>query len=242
MALTRLRHKARVFRARGNAVECPCCGGRWKAMEAHRARANARCPGCGSLERHRTMWLFLHRETTILSSRISLLHIAPEPVFAALFRDKPNIEYLSGDLESPYAMKEMDVTALPCPDSSFDAVICNHVLEHVPDDTKALGEIYRVLKPAGSAYMQHPIDYSLEKTYEDPAVTSPDDRLREFGQEDHVRWYGADHIDRLRLAGFDVTRRRYADEVGPETAARYGLGEERGDRRAGEIHVCTRPT
>lgn len=231
----------RQFKLRGNAVECPCCHGTFRELEPHRDLPNRRCPRCGSLERHRLLWLFLERETDLFTRRQSLLHIAPEQVYSAKFAGHATIDYVSGDLGPGKAMEVMDVTAIDRPDGSFDAVMCNHVLEHVPDDRRAMSELFRVLKPGGVAYMQHPIDYALERTYEDASVTSPEDRMREFGQEDHVRWYGSDFVERLRSVGFDVTMRRYADELDSATLARICVDESRfGTRRGADIYVCTR--
>jgi SAM-dependent methyltransferase len=226
---------------RGDTVECPCCGGKWKAMEPHRAREDARCPRCGSLERHRSLWLFLQRETDLLSRPLSVLHFAPEKVLADLLRDRANLSYVSGDLNAQQAMEVMDITAIPRPNATFDVVLCNHVLEHVPDDRRAISEIFRVLRSGGRAYMQHPIDYARPVTYENWNVVTPEARMREFGQEDHVRWYGADHIDRLRTAGFDVTCARYVDDLDEATAKRFALRDEFGSVRRADIYICRRP-
>jgi SAM-dependent methyltransferase len=169
----------------------------------------------------------MQRETDLLTEPRSILHIAPEGVLASLLQ-RPNIEYVSGDLRPGQAMEVMDLTALPRPDHTFDAVLCNHVLEHVPDDAGALSEIHRVLRPGGVAIMQHPIDNSRAHTYEDWDATTPEDRLREFGQEDHVRVYGRDFADRLTDAGFKVTIRQYADELDPSERSLYALRDGSG--------------
>jgi SAM-dependent methyltransferase len=150
------------------------------------------------------------------------LHVAPEEGLAARLRELP-IDYLSTDLESPLAMRHDDVTALPDPDGSFDVVICNHVLEHIPDDRAAMRQIRRVLRPGGFAVLQHPIRAHAE-TFEDWTVVTPQDRLHLFGQEDHVRVYGRDFVDRLREAGFtDVELMEVEDEIPAPLHARYGL-------------------
>ncbi len=132
------------------------------------------------------------------------------------------IDYLSVDLDSPYAMRHCDITAIPEPDASFDVVICNHVLEHIPDDRKAMRELRRVLKPGGLAVLQHPI-HDRPDTFEDQSIVSPDERLRVFGQEDHVRIYGWDFVDRLRDVGFgSVTIPEPCDDF--STAERDYLG------------------
>jgi SAM-dependent methyltransferase len=209
-------------------------------MEDHRNRRGVRCPRCGSLERHRILWLFLQRETNLLSEPLAVLHVAPEKVLADRLCGRRNLSYVSGDVNPAHAMEVMDITAIPRPDSTFDVVLCNHVLEHVPDDIAAVTELHRVLKRGGVAYMQHPIDYNRRTTYEDPAITAPADRLREFGQEDHVRWYGTDHIDRLRAGGFEVTFRRYVDELGDSDVGRFVLRDGSDGVRAADIYVCRR--
>jgi SAM-dependent methyltransferase len=183
----------------------------------------------------------VQRETDLLDERHRVLHLAPERVIANLIRHRPNLSYVSGDLNPGAAMEVMDVTALPRPEGAFDVILCNHVLEHITDDRLAMSELYRVLEPGGRAYMQHPIDYALEKTYEDASVTSEADRQREFGQEDHVRWYGRDFVERLRGAGFEVDFRRYVDELDADAQARYAVAEPAADRRGSDIYVCTRP-
>ena len=115
-------------------------------------------------------------------------------------------------------MEVMDITALPRPDDTFDAVLCNHVLEHVPDDGAAMREMHRVLRPGGLAIMQHPIDTSRAETFEDPDTAAPDARMQAYGQEDHVRLYGRDFADRLVAAGFTISMRRYLDELDPSAA------------------------
>lgn len=232
------RHRAEMWRARGDAVQCPCCNGTWAEMRPHRGRAGARCPGCGSMERHRILWLFLQRETDILTEPRSILHMAPEAVLTAML-DRPNIQYVSGDLVPGHAMEVMDITALPRPDDSFDAVVCNHVLEHVPDDIGAMRELHRVLRPGGLAIMQHPIDNARAETLEDPEVVTPEARLRVYGHEDHKRMYGRDFADRLSAAGFEVTIRRYLDELDDAERARYALRDGNGDGlRGADIFSC----
>jgi SAM-dependent methyltransferase len=190
------------------------------------------------LERHRILWLFLQRETDILTQPRSILHLAPEGVLSSLLQ-RPNIEYVSGDLEPGRAMEVMDITALPCPDHTFDTVICNHVLEHVPGDVAAMREIRRVLRPGGVAIMQHPIDSSLAKTYEEPTIVTPEARLQAYGQEDHVRLYGRDFPDRLVAAGFQITVRRYLDELDPSERSWYGLSDGRKTGLNGaDIYEC----
>ncbi len=168
-------------------------------------RDDALCPQCGSLERHRLIWLFLKRYTDLESGTArTLLHVAPEPSLAQRLRSVPGITYRSIDWDSSTAMVRMDLMKLAFPDQVFDIVFCSHVLEHVADDAVAMQECRRVLKPTGWAVFLVPI--IREFTYEDPTITDPADRERLFGQADHVRAYGPDFQDRLAANGFTVRR------------------------------------
>lgn len=202
-------HKARLklqtFTLRGDAYWCPLCErGYTHLLEAGvMRRPNALCPGCESLERHRLLWVGLQRLRA--DGRITwggrMLHVAPEPCLAQRFRE--SFDYLSIDMDSRYAMRAMDLTRLDLPTDEFDCAICNHVLEHIPDDRKAMSELRRVLKPGGWASLQVPIKGTV--TDEDLTVTDPQVREQRYGQSDHVRQYGTDFSDRLRAAGFQVS-------------------------------------
>jgi SAM-dependent methyltransferase len=159
---------------------------------------------CGSLERHRFAWLFLRDRTDLLDGRPKrVLHVAPEPCLAESLAPSLGPGYLTADLEDPRAMVRVDITAIDLEDASVDVVCCSHVLEHVVDDRRAMRELRRVLRPDGWALFSVPITAS--RTIEDPTVEDPEERLRLFGQGDHVRRYGPDVEERLREAGFDVT-------------------------------------
>jgi SAM-dependent methyltransferase len=219
----------------GRRVVCPCCGGRFRRFLPFRARPYARCPRCGSLERHRLLALYVRDSQSLERPHLRLLHVAPEPGFARLLARLPNVEYVSGDLEPRRAMVQLDVTALPFPEESFDAVVCNHVLEHVPDDRAALAELYRVLRPGGWALLLSAVDPSLAVTVEEPTLADPEERLRRFGQEDHVRIYGLDYADRLAAAGFVVTVDHYGRRLGEQAATIYGIRPEEA------VYRCDRP-
>jgi len=169
------------------------------------------------------MWLFLKNETGFFIEKLKVLHIAPEQCFHKKFRAMPNLYYITADLESPLADVKLDVQKMPFDNSTFDVVICNHVLEHVEDDHKALSEIYRVLKPGGYSIMQVPFNSSMEKTLEDPSVNDPAERERLFRQKDHLRLYGLDYTARVQQAGFKIKDKNYIEKVDEVTRQRYRL-------------------
>lgn len=166
------------------------------------------CPVCKASYRQRFQYLFF-QEMRVLSKEEKMLHIAPEECFSNIFREKLGNKYFSGDLEperySYYTRAiKVDLTQIDFPSESFDILICNHVLEHITDDLKAMREIFRILKPNGMALIQVPISLKLSSTYEDSGIISPDERLVKFGQKDHVRIYAKDFKERLKKAGFQV--------------------------------------
>jgi len=188
-------------------------------------RENALSPSTLSLERHRLLWLFLKEETDFFTStkKQKTLHIAPEQCFLDLFRKQHNLEYITSDIESPIADVKADICNLPFKDNEFDVVFCNHVLEHITDDTKAMQELYRVLKPGRFGIFQIPQDLNREKTFEDNTITDRKERARIFGQYDHVRVYGRDYFDRLRNVGFKVDEVNYTQKITPEKLERFCL-------------------
>lgn len=167
-------------------------------------RQNALSPGTLSLERHRLLWLFLKKETDFFTKPTQVLHIAPEQCFLPIFRKLKHLDYTTADLFSPIADVKADITNLPFEDNVFDVILCNHVLEHIVDDNKAMKELFRVMKPGGWGVFQVPIKQTQENTYEDFSITDPDERKKHFGQYDHVRVYGQDYYKRLADVGFDV--------------------------------------
>lgn len=188
-------------------------------------RANALSPGTLSLERHRQMWLYLQNETQFFTENLKVLHIAPEQEFLRKFKKMKNLDYTSADLFSPIVDVKADILDLPFEDNSFDVIICNHVLEHIVDDRKAMSELYRVMKPSGWGILQVPMKNSLEKTYEDFTITDPKERQKHFGQYDHVRWYGMDYFDRLRSVGFEVEINFYSQKFSEADIKRFGLNK-----------------
>jgi len=207
----------RVARHVGLRHRCPVCGTPLRAFADAQLPAS-RCPRCGSLQRHRHLWIFLEREMDV---RGRVLHLAPEAGLERALRARPGVDYVSGDLEPGAAMLTLDLQRLALADASFDWILCSHVLEHVPDDRAAMRELRRVLCPGGTLIVQVPM-YG-EATDEDPSVTDPSQRRARFGQHDHVRVYGSDVADRLRDAGLTVEARVYRDQLSPRERRRYGL-------------------
>lgn len=197
-------------------------------------RDNVLSPGTLSLERHRLLWLFLKNETTFFTSNIKLLHFAPEQAFLKRFRKLKNIDYTTTDIESPLADVKADICDLPFKDNEFDVILCNHVLEHVKDDKKAMSELYRVMKPGGWGIFQIPQDLKREITFEDDSITDPKERAKIFGQYDHVRIYGRDYFDKLRSVGFKVKEVQYQEQLDEKSIEKYVLN------RAEIIPLCTK--
>jgi predicted SAM-dependent methyltransferase len=186
-------------------------------------RPNVLSPSTLSLERHRLLWLYLKNETDFFTAQKKVLHIAPEQCFLKLFKKQNNLQYITADLYSPIADVKADICDLPFEDNSFDIIFCNHVLEHIEDDKKAMNELYRVLKPSGMGVFQIPQDLNREKTYEDFSITNPEERKIHFGQYDHVRVYGKDYFSRLRSVGFKVNEINYSENISSELVTKYCL-------------------
>lgn len=186
-------------------------------------RENALCPGTLSLERHRLLWLYLERETSFLTDSIKVLHVAPEQVFYQKFRSFSHWDYTTTDLYSPLADVKADLCKLPFEDHVYDLILCNHVLEHIPDHLQALSELYRVLKKGGTLIAQVPLDLNREKTFEDPTITDPQERNRIFGQYDHVRIYGKDYFEFLNQTGFSSQCIPYTEQLAKKEIDTYAL-------------------
>lgn len=208
---------------KGEAYYCPLCETRLRCFLRLHRPYHQFCPVCRSLQRYRLVWLFFNSQVIQLGCKPErMLHIAPEEALTRRFRQVPGLEYLSADLHDPKAMVKMDVSDIQFPDDSFDIIYCSHVLEHVPDDRKALAEFYRVLRPGGYALVIVPILSPV--TYEDPSITSPQERQRLYGQHDHVRSYGPDFKTRVEQTGFIVSAFGTRDIASEEQAERMGLG------------------
>ena len=195
-------------------------------------REDARCIFCGALERHRFLWTFLKLTDLFDGKEKKVLHVAPEFCFERRFKKQLGKNYLTADLCDPRVMIQMDITNIRYPSETFDVILCSHVLEHVENDKQAMREIARVLDRNGWAILLVPI--TVEKTFEDFSITTPEERTRVFGQHDHVRRYGKDYIDRLREAGFKVREIKVQDIFSFDDAQILGLTPA-----SGEIYFCT---
>jgi len=222
----------------GNNFEDPISGKKYRKFLPYgrvHSRANALSPGSMSLERHRLIWLYLKNKTDFFTTKKKMLHIAPEYCFIKKFKAMPNLEYITGDIESPWADVKMDIHQIPFDNNTFDVVMCNHVLEHVESDEIACKEILRVMKPGAFAILQSPIDYNRNETYEDSSITDPKEREKHFLQDDHLRIFGLDYGKRLAGFGFEVSEEDYIHELKPELVIRYGLPVNE------KIYLCKKP-
>lgn len=223
---------------RGNRFTDPINGKSYRAFLPYgyvKIRPNVLSPGTFSLERHRLIWLFLQRETDFFQTPAKVLHMAPEKAFLSRLKKMSHLDYTTCDLESPLADIKADICDLPFADASFDWVLCNHVLEHIPNDTKAMEELFRVLKPGGTALLQVPLDPKREVTFEDNNVTDKAERTKIFGQYDHVRVYGMDYFEKLRKTGFEVVELQYGKSLTADERKRFAVVENE------YIPLCKRP-
>lgn len=235
-----VRRAAKTLLYFGFNYQCPLCGSRLRKLQPHGIdfpvlreqevvgggrREQAACPVCGSTDRERLVYLYLEHVLGIRRQSWRLLHVAPEPSLSRRLARLSNLNYLTADISGRNVMEQMDITAIDYDDAHFDAIICNHVLEHIIDDRKAMRELYRVLKPGGWAILQVPMSQRLSETLEDLSITTEADRERVFGQKDHVRIYAADYQDRLASVGFEVTAFEWwtAGEPFGGIGNRYGL-------------------
>ena len=220
----------------GKGRKCPICGGEKRKFLPYgygKVREDTLCPKCLSLERHRLLWHYLmnnNSERERIKNLPTILHIAPEVClmreFKRIYLSAPQ-NYITADLESPLADMHFDVQQIPMADSSVDIIICNHLLEHVESDHKALKEMYRIMRPGGLGIMLAPIDYTLETTFEDDTITDPKQRAEVFGQYDHRRIYGKDYLERLRAAGFEAFEIDYAAEFSDSDRTKFSFGSDK---------------
>lgn len=222
---------------------CPICGelSIFEPFGVH-PRMNVRCPKCGSLERHRLVYLFFQLNYSYLleNEEINLLHFAPETVFYNYFKQKDNINYHTVDLypetyesRNIHITQKVDMQNIPYPDKNFDFIYNCHVLEHVPNDIKGMEELYRVLKDDGVCITLVP-QSNIETTLENEDFNTPELRKKYYGQEDHLRKYGLDFKNRLESVGFNVNEIRAEDIIKSESEKElYNLIND-------VIYVCTK--
>jgi SAM-dependent methyltransferase len=229
-----IRYRVNSQRYRGTRYYCPVCE---NGISEYLINDNhiAFCPICDSSERHRVDWLFFSGHTNLFDGiSKKLLHVAPELFFADKFSEIDGVGYVSIDLEDPRAMLKMDLTDIQFPDNQFDVIYCSHVLEHIEEDRKAIGELVRVTTPGGWGLLQVPV--TTEITYENPAIVSPEERNRVYGHPGHVRLCGKDYIDRIREVGWETEVVLAKDFISEEEFDRYGiLNKER------YIFFCRKP-
>ncbi len=185
---------------KGNKYHCNTCEAKLSKFVELNSN-DLLCPRCGSLPRTRRLWKLV---APLLGSNVKILHFSPSRVLYRKFKSLQTIEYLSTDFENEFlADQKLDIRQTGLSDDSFDIVICFHVLEHIDEDIKAMAELFRILKPGGQCFIQTP--FKTGDIYENPAITSPEDRLQHFGQADHVRIYSEDGLKlRLEDVGFQV--------------------------------------
>jgi SAM-dependent methyltransferase len=231
--LIRLSYVARPILAlllKGNKFTDPIDGKSFRMFLPYgygKQRNNVLSPSTLSLERHRLLWLYLQNETDFFTSKDKkkILHFAPEQAFYNRFRNQKNLEYTTTDLFSPLADVKADICNLPFEDNQYDIILCNHVLEHILDDTKAMLELFRVLKPGGVGVFQIPQELSRATTFSDDSIIDQKERAKIFGQYDHVRIYGRDYFDKLRSIGFTVIEEDYTNKISSEMVEKYCLAK-----------------
>ena len=227
-------NKAKQFA--GEDVECAICGSKYKIFETWILGAtveNNTCFNCKSHKRHRLLWKYLYDKTDIITTKENktVLHFAPEEYFFKLFTNNKNLNYIPCDLDAnkfnrlykTSIVKKIDITQIPLDCNSVDFILCNHVLEHIPDDKMAMSELCRVLKKGGCAILQVPIDYNLEKTYEAPSIVSLEGREKAFGQFDHIRLYGKDYPQKLKNFDWEVIVDDYVKQFSQEEIFKFGF-------------------
>ena len=223
---------------KGNQVECNCCGKTYRKFLPKgnlEIRENVMCPNCGSLERNRLLLFYLENETSFFNEGKKVLHFAPEEGLKLVFQKrKKKEEYINGDINPNFADELIDITSINYPENSFDYIICSHVLGHVPDEKKAIEELYRVLKPGGELIVLTLINSKDVPTLEDEKITDPEERLKVYGERSLVRLHGNDFQNRLEKPGFQVEILDYEKKLDQFTVDRFRLH----NNSRGNFFIC----
>ena len=238
-----LRRPDLVLRHHGHEVWCPLCRVRFRSFKDDWNRPNALCWLCGSHERHRAQWLLFDAARSCSPAAARCCTSRPSTCLRTRLTrvDKRNaIRYDTGDLNPAGVDLQLDITALALPDDAYDAVLCSHVLEHVDDDRAALRELRRVTAPGGWCLVMVPLDTEREHTYEDPAITTPEHRRVAYWQDDHVRLYGRDVVDRIAASGFAVEVSACARHSATRRCATRACWTPTGSCSAAEFRTASR--
>ena len=200
---------------KGKGTYCPCCQKSFKRFRnypfvesGHDVKWNGNpenilCPFCMSLAHHRIICDVFSREKWLVPP-MKILHFAPEQSILEWMRIH-GIPVITADYYDKLVDFKIDIQNIELQDDSMDFIICNQVLEHVPDFHRSLDELYRVLKKEGILILSVPIWSKLSETYEDPSIVSPEERAAHFGQEDHYRIFGTNFESILKEHNFAVT-------------------------------------
>lgn len=225
----------------GNSVTCNCCGHSYRHFLPKGSvskRENAECPHCGSLERTRLLLFFLEKETAAFERGKTVLHFAPENGLKAIFKAKKEThEYVNGDIDTDLADEVIDITKIQYPENAFDYIICSHVLGHVPDEKKAITEMFRVLKNGGTAIVLTLLNAENVPTHENEALITEEERLETYGEKDLVRLHGNDFAERLRNPGFQVEAINYEQQLPEAIRKQFQLS----NHNRGTIFKCVKP-
>ena len=188
-------------------------------------RENCTCPKCGKNDRERWIYYVLKNKLDILNATGRILHFAPESSIKELIMQNKNIDYYTCDIIPGFAMHIVDITDIQFKNNTFDYVICNHVMEHIPNEKKAVSEIKRILKKNGKWIFSFPICTDM-KTQEDKKVVTKEQRLELYGQEDHVRLYGNDFLKRFKKYGLKIEVFTPNEQLKKSEIEKYGFIED----------------
>lgn len=213
---------------KGTKYYCNCCGKTFRKflMYGNVPRQNAACPYCNSTERIRLLLYYLENETSIFQENRKILHFAPERMIEKKIKKTNNKNYITADINPANADQIIDITNIPFEENSFDFVICSHVLGHVHNEPKAIDEMYRVLKPRGTALILTLIDRNNQLTYENPLVKNAEEKLEHYTEPDLERLHGLDFKQRLQRGGIIIKGIDYSLYFDEEDKIKFSLGNK----------------